>query len=227
MDRLFAEPSPLSPVLLLRAYACGIFPMAESRRHREVFWVDPEVRGIIPLDAFHVPRSLARTLRRGGFEIRSDSAFDHVIRGCAEPAPGRRETWINHEILMAYVRLYRLGFAHCVECWQEGRLVGGIYGVALGSAFFGESMFSRVTDASKVALVHLVARLRLGGYTLFDVQFVTDHLRRFGAVEMPRAEYMERLTGALTGEAAFYSDLAPSEVGAALAGVLQSSTQTS
>jgi leucyl/phenylalanyl-tRNA--protein transferase len=193
----------LNAPLLLRAYAAGIFPMAESADSADLYWFDPERRGILPLDDFHVPRRLRRTVRRGPFEVRFDSAFRAVIEACAEPTAERPKTWINHDIVRLYSELAAQGFAHSVECWRDGRLVGGLYGVALGAAFFGESMFSRETDASKVALVHLVARLRAGGYTLLDTQFVTAHLGRFGAVEIPRAEYRRRLAAALATPADF------------------------
>ena len=218
-----AKPE-LSPELVLRAYACGIFPMAESRGRSPIFWVDPEVRGVFPLDAFHVPRSLAGTVRRGVFDVTRDAAFGSVIRACAAAAPGRTETWINDDIIEVYCELHRLGFAHSVETWQEGRLAGGIYGVALGGAFFGESMFSAATDASKVALVHLVAHLVAGGFRLFDVQFVSDHLKQFGVEEVPARRFQERLDEALAAEARFYSG----NVEEALASLLaQSRTQTS
>ncbi len=214
----------LTPELVLRAYACGIFPMAESRERSGVFWVDPEVRGVLPLDAFHVSRSLARTVRRGVFDITCDAAFGTVIRACAEASRGRPETWINDDIIEVYCELHRTGFAHSVETWQDGRLAGGIYGVALGGAFFGESMFSATTDASKVALVHLVAQLKAGGFHLFDVQFVSDHLKQFGVEEVPARRFLERLDEALAVEAGFYSG----DVVAALASLLaQSRTQTS
>jgi leucyl/phenylalanyl-tRNA--protein transferase len=193
----------LTPELLLNAYAVGIFPMAEARDDPELYWIDPERRGILPLDGFHVPRSLRRTLKRAPFEIRVDSAFRAVVAGCAEPAPDRPESWINHQIQAVYGALFDGGHAHSVECWQEDRLVGGLYGVAIGGAFFGESMFSRVEDASKVALVHLVARMRLGGYRLLDTQFVTAHLARFGAVEIARDDYRKRLRTALRTRAHF------------------------
>lgn len=216
--------SRLSPELVLRAYACGIFPMAESRGRSGVFWVDPEVRGVLPLDAFHVSRSLARKVRRGVFDITCDSAFGAVIRACAEAARGRPDTWINDDIIEAYCELHRSGFAHSVEAWQDGRLAGGIYGVALGGAFFGESMFSAATDASKVALVHLVARLKAGGFRLFDVQFVTQHLKQFGVEEVPARRFQERLDEALAVKARFYSG----DVVEALAALLsQSRTQMS
>ncbi len=212
----------LTSDLLLRAYAIGVFPMAESRDAAEVVWVDPDRRGILPLDGFHVPRSLARTVRRRPFEVTADRAFAEVMRACAEPAPGRRDTWINDTILALYGELYARDRAHSIECWQDGELVGGLYGVKLGGAFFGESMFSRVTDASKVALVHLVERLRLGGFLLLDTQFLTDHLARFGAVEVPRNTYRRLLDEALRHEADFYS----MEESAADAAT-QSTTQTS
>jgi leucyl/phenylalanyl-tRNA--protein transferase len=217
-------PSKLSPDLVLRAYACGIFPMAESRARGNIFWVDPEVRGVLPLDAFHVSKSLARTVRRGAFDITRDAAFGSVIRACAEAAPGRPETWINDDIIDVYCELHRLGFAHSVEVWLRGKLAGGIYGVALGGAFFGESMFSATTDGSKVALVHLAARLKAGGFCLFDVQFVTDHLKQFGVVEVPARHFLERLDEALAVRADFYSGDAAAALGVLLA---QSRTQTS
>ncbi len=193
----------LSAEVLLRAYAAGVFPMSESARDEDVFWVDPHMRGIIPLDGFHVPRRLRRLMRKRPFEIRVDTAFADVLAGCAAPAPGRRNTWINHAIREACVRLHEAGFAHSVECWSEGRLVGGLYGVALGAAFFGESMFSARRDASKVALVHLVARLRAGGFMLLDTQFITPHLMRFGAIEVPRARYQSLLRSAIARGADF------------------------
>ena len=212
----------LTADLLLRAYAAGIFPMADSAEDPEIFWVDPEWRGIIPLQGFHVPQRLRRTVRSGLFDIRCNTAFEAVIRGCAAPAADRPRTWINDEIVRLYTGLFRRGFAHSVEAWYEGNLVGGLYGVSLNGAFFGESMFSRVTDASKVALVHLVAVLIRGGYTLLDTQFVTEHLQRFGALEIPRAEYRKRLTAALQGQASFQPGFADDPLA-----VLQSSTQTS
>jgi len=197
----------LTPDILLQAYAAGIFPMAESADDPELFWVDPTRRGIIPLDALHVPRRLRRVLRREPFTIRVDSDFSGVMRGCAEASETRRSTWINDDILRLYTALFRRSAAHSVECWREGELVGGLYGVSLGAAFFGESMFSRVTDASKVALVHLVARLRLGGYRLLDTQFVTPHLAQFGAIEISRARYHRLLAEALRYRAVFARDL--------------------
>lgn len=183
--------------MLLRAYANGLFPMAASATARELHWFDPEERGVLPLDGFHLPRRLARTARSDAFEIRIDSDFAGTMRRCAAPAPGREETWINDDILSLYAELHAMGHAHSVETWAEGEPVGGLYGVALGGAFFGESMFSRRRDASKVALVHLVARLALGGFVLLDTQFVTEHLMQFGAVEIPRDDYLQRLAAAL------------------------------
>lgn len=191
----------VTPSLLLRAYACGIFPMADSADDPTLYWVEPEMRGIIPLDAFHVPRRLARTVRADSFEIRIDTDFDTVVAACAEPRPGRRATWINMPIRRLYGALFRAGHVHTVEAWREGRLVGGLYGVSIHAAFFGESMFSRPdlggTDASKVCLVALVEHLRARGYTLLDTQFVNDHLAQFGCVAISREEYLRRLDEAL------------------------------
>jgi leucyl/phenylalanyl-tRNA--protein transferase len=193
----------LTPDILLAAYAAGIFPMAESADDPELFWVDPKRRGILPLDAFHVPHRLRRVLRQGRFEIRADTAFAAVMRGCAEASETRPNTWINEEIVQLYSALFARGAAHSVEAWQGDDLVGGLYGVSLGAAFFGESMFSRATDASKIALVHLVARLRLGGYRLLDTQFLTPHLARFGGIEITRGQYHRRLAEALSYRAVF------------------------
>ncbi len=190
----------LTPQLLLQAYAEGLFPMAESAASDELYWFDPDRRGVLPLDGFHVPRRLRRTIRQGVFEVRINSAFDRVITACATVRPS---TWINRDIVRSYCDLHEYGYAHSVEAWLGNRLVGGLYGVALGGAFFGESMFSRVTDASKVALVHLVARLIRAGFTLLDTQFVTEHLTQFGATESPRTEYRRRLTAALAVNADF------------------------
>ncbi|QXD16688.1 leucyl/phenylalanyl-tRNA--protein transferase [Rhodocaloribacter litoris] len=183
----------LTPELLLYGYRHGIFPMADPRDGDAVYWFDPDPRAVIPLDAFHVPKSLARLVRKGTFEVVTDRDFEGVMRACAD----RAETWISEEIIQAYVALHRLGHAHSVECRRHGRLAGGLYGVALGGAFFGESMFHRERDASKVALVHLVERLRRGGFVLLDTQYLTPHLARFGAIEIPRAEYRRRLAAAL------------------------------
>ncbi|MEM7192157.1 MAG: leucyl/phenylalanyl-tRNA--protein transferase, partial [Pseudomonadota bacterium] len=175
----------ITPQVLLKAYSCGIFPMAESADDNALYWIEPEHRGILPLDAVHIPKSLARTIRRGGFEVKIDNDFDAVIEGCAEPRAGRGSTWINGRIRGLYRDLFSLGHCHTVEVWREGELAGGLYGVHLGRAFFGESMFSRGRDASKIALIYLVARLKYGGFTLLDTQFITDHLTRFGAIEIP------------------------------------------
>ncbi len=191
--------------------------MGESRDDPTIDWVVPDMRGILPLDSFHVPRSLRKRLRRQRFEIRVDSAFTDVIRACAEPAPGRHTTWINTTVERLYTDLFRMGYAHCVECWRDGVLIGGLYGVALGGAFFGESMFARRSDASKAALVHLIERLRVGGYELLDTQFVTEHLARFGAMEVPRAQYLRGLARALKLRADFYSIDSASESFAAAA----------
>jgi leucyl/phenylalanyl-tRNA--protein transferase len=189
----------VTPELMLRAYRSGLFPMAETRRGDRLYWLDPEQRGILPLDRFHLPRRLLRTALSGGFAIHADRDFAAVIAACATPAEGREDTWINRDIERLFTALHHQGHAHSVEAWQDGVLVGGLYGVVLGGAFFGESMFSQARDASKVALVHLVARLRLGGFTLLDTQFVTAHLSQFGAYEIPRAQYkaaLERAAGA-------------------------------
>lgn len=206
----------LTPDVLLRAYAIGIFPMAEGRNYKELHWIDPELRGIIPLDRFHLPRKLRRRLRRGDFTVRCDSAFSDVIRACAEPTERRHDTWINPTIERLYTDLYKVGFAHSVECWSEGTLVGGLYGVSLGGAFFGESMFSRAPDGSKIALAHLALRLRLGGFRLLDTQFVTPHLAQFGAVEIPREDYRSLLAKAITTEARFPLRVTAAEIEAFL-----------
>jgi leucyl/phenylalanyl-tRNA--protein transferase len=191
----------LTPELLLRAYAEGLFPMAERRDDPTLFWVSPEQRGVVPLDGFHVPRRLARTVRGDRFAVTFDHCFRQTMLACAQAAPGRNESWINAEIVRLYTALHQAGHAHSVECWREGRLVGGLYGVSLGAAFFGESMFSRERDASKVALVHLIAQLKRGGYVLLDTQFLTNHLASLGAVEVPRAAYLARLDAALERQA--------------------------
>ncbi len=197
----------LTPELVLNAYAVGIFPMAETRDDPELYWIDPERRGILPLDGFHVPRSLRRALRRAPYEVRIDTAFREVVAGCAASTPDRPESWINDELRVVYGALFDGGHAHSVECWRDGALVGGLYGVALGGAFFGESMFSRAEDASKIALVHLVARMEAGGFRLLDTQFVTAHLARFGAIEIPREDYRSRLRIALRTRAEFLVDV--------------------
>lgn len=201
------EPvEPIDLVMLLRAYACGFFPMADSRDAPTVHWVEPKQRGILPLDRFHLSRSLARTLRRESFALTANADFPAVLRCCAEATPDRPGTWINRQIEQAYIGLHRTGHAHSLECWHEGRLVGGLYGVVLGGAFFGESMFSRMTDASKVALAHLVARLRIGGFRLLDCQFITPHLASLGAIEIERDDYVALLDAALGGGTASSGD---------------------
>lgn len=192
-----SRKTEITPELLLRAYSIGLFPMADSADDPELFWVEPDMRGIIPLDAFHVSRSLARTIRKKPFDIRCDTAFDAVIAACAEPAPGRPSTWINGKIRSLYSTLHRMGHAHSVEAWEGDELVGGLYGVSLGAAFFGESMFSRRTDASKICLVHLVERLKQNGFRLLDTQFTTEHLKSFGAIDVPKAQYEDLLARAI------------------------------
>jgi leucyl/phenylalanyl-tRNA---protein transferase len=189
----------LTPDILLRAYAAGLFPMAESAEDPDIFWVEPEIRGIIPLDDFHVPKRLRRTIRRKPYEIRFNTAFEAVMRGCAAPGPGRPSTWINETIFELYSSLNRMGHAHSVEAWQGDELVGGLYGVSLRAAFFGESMFSRASDSSKICLVYLVERLNARGFRLLDTQFTTEHLKTFGAVDVPRDAYEGLLAEALEG----------------------------
>ncbi|ASS53142.1 leucyl/phenylalanyl-tRNA--protein transferase [Rhizobium leguminosarum] len=187
----------ITPDILLRAYSIGLFPMAESADDPEIFWVEPELRGVLPLDHFHVSKSLAKAVRKKPFEIRFDHAFDEVIAACAEETSGRPSTWINKTIRSLYSTLFDMGHAHTVEAWEGDELVGGLYGVSLGSAFFGESMFSRRTDASKICLVHLVDRLRERGFTLLDTQFTTEHLKTFGAIDVPKAGYALMLSAAM------------------------------
>jgi leucyl/phenylalanyl-tRNA--protein transferase len=187
----------ITPDLMLRAYRHGLFPMAETRQGDRLYWLDPERRGVLPLDAFHLPKRLLRTVLSGAYEVTADRDFASVIAGCARSAPGREDTWINRQIERLFNELHRMGHAHSVETWQGGALVGGLYGVSLGGVFFGESMFSTARDASKVALVHLVARMRLSGYQLLDTQFVTTHLAQFGAREIAREDYKGRLAAAV------------------------------
>ena len=221
----------ITPEILLRAYAAGIFPMAESRDDPGIHWVDPRRRGIIPLDGFHISRSLRRTLLRSGWRITADTAFAATVEACAD----RDETWINDTIFALYVALHRTGHAHSIEIWEGEQLIGGVYGVTLGTAFFGESMFSRRTDASKAALAHAVHRLNAGGFTLFDTQFLTPHLASLGGIEIPRHDYHRRLAAALSGKATFHppgyspspSDVAGASSCGAGSGVTQRSTQTS
>jgi leucyl/phenylalanyl-tRNA--protein transferase len=199
-DNVSAE---ITPEVLLRAYACGIFPMAESADDPTLFWVEPEQRGVIPLDGFHISSRLARTVRSDRFIVTVNHAFPEVIDGCAAPRMGRENTWINRRIRNLYTALHKLGHCHSVEAWEGDQLAGGLYGVSLGGAFFGESMFHRARDASKVALVHLVARLIAGGFVLLDTQFVTEHLRSFGAIEVPRRRYRTELDVALLHQGNF------------------------
>jgi leucyl/phenylalanyl-tRNA---protein transferase len=194
----------IDPDILLSAYAIGVFPMSDDAGDDEVFWVEPHKRGVLPLDSFHVPHSLAKTVRQGRFEVRFNSDFDGVITGCAESKSGRESTWINGPIRRACRKLFERGQCHTVETWAQGQLAGGLYGVTLGGAFFGESMFSRQTDASKVALVSLVQRLRERGFVLLDTQFMTKHLAQFGVVEVSKAKYMKLLGAALDVKASFH-----------------------
>jgi leucyl/phenylalanyl-tRNA--protein transferase len=204
MTRRGGQRFEITPSILLKAYACGIFPMAEKADDPGIFWIDPTERGILPLDGFHLPRSLRKTIRRAPFDIRVDTAFAAVVDGCAEAAPGRMETWINGRIRSLTLALAQEGFAHSVEAWDGDELVGGLYGVSLGGAFFGESMFSRRTDASKIALAYLWERLCRGGYQLLDTQFLTGHLERFGAIEIDRDTYQSLLADAIAQDATFY-----------------------
>ncbi len=213
----------ITPQILLKAYAAGIFPMAENAEDDALYWIDPDKRGVLPLDAFHLPRRLRRTLRAKRYEVRVDSSFDAVIEACSKVAPRRDSTWINNRIKSLYNQLFDLGFCHSVETWREGKLVGGLYGVRLGGAFFGESMFSTETDASKIALVHLVARLKHGGFSLLDTQFVTEHLSRFGTVELSRDDYHVILERAIHKDADFHSFADDSDSDA----ILQLVSQTS
>ena len=212
-------PDGLTPELMLGAYAVGLFPMAEDEEHPTLSWYDPDPRGVLPLDMFHVPRRLRRTVLSGRFEVCVDRDFPAVMRGCAAPAKGRESTWINSRIYQLFCALHTMGFGHSVECRVEGELVGGLYGVALGGVFFGESMFSKVTDASKVALVHLVARMRLGGFILLDTQFGTEHLARFGGVEIPAADYKQQLHRAVSMQPCWPDRVAPDMLEAEIRGM--------
>lgn len=206
---------PIDLDLLLQAYANGIFPMSDARDDPDTFWIEPEYRAILPLEGFRLSKSLAKTIRQGRFTVTTDTAFAQVIATCAESQDDRRDTWINPDIEESFCRLHEKGRAHSVECWDEGRLVGGLYGLAMGRAFFGESMFSRETDASKVALAWLVARLKIGGFELLDCQFMTDHLASLGAIEITQGDYLILLESALTKEVQASSGLASSPAGAA------------
>ncbi len=202
----------VTPDLLLRAYRAGLFPMAETRQGSRLYWLDPELRGVLPLDGFHLPKRLLRTVLSGQYEVSSDWDFAAVVAGCAAAGPGRQDTWINADIERLFGALHRLGHAHSVECRRDGVLVGGLYGVSLGGVFFGESMFSTARDASKVALVHLVARMGMGGYTLLDTQFVTTHLAQFGADEIPREDYKAQLAAAVAVPAVWLAAPDPAEL---------------
>ena len=213
----------ITPELLLQAYRIGVFPMGERRDDPKLYWLDPRLRAVLPLDGFHLPKRLARTVRQGIFEVSADTDFTGVMRACAEPRPGHPESWINEPILALYGELFARGHAHSVECRREGRLVGGLYGVSVGAAFFGESMFSRERDASKVALVHLMARLIKGDFRLLDCQFMTEHLRSFGAIEVPREDFRAKLTDAIGRTAGFQRELGGEDPVA----IVQASTRTS
>jgi leucyl/phenylalanyl-tRNA--protein transferase len=213
----------ITPELLLQAYRIGVFPMGERRDDPKLYWLDPRMRAVLPLDGFHLPRRLARTVRSGQFDVSADTDFTGTLRACAEPRPGHPESWINEPIVELYSELHRRGHAHSIECRLDGKLVGGLYGVTVGGAFFGESMFSRVRDASKVALVHLVARLIKGGFTLLDCQFMTDHLRVFGTVEIDRDAFRALLADAIEKPALFQRELGAEEA----CDLVQASTRTS
>lgn len=223
----FPPPGVFDANALLQCYAQGVFPMGEARDDPLVFLVEPDQRGVIPLDGFHIPTRLRRTIRREPFEVRTNTAFSGVLDACAAPAPGREDTWINGPIRNLYLQLHAMGRAHSLECWDGDRLVGGLYGVSLGAAFFGESMFSRETDASKIALVHLVARLRVGGWRLLDAQFRTPHLDQFGLIETPQSDYLKVLRAALTGNPDASALTRPLTGEEAVAYALQPTTQAS
>ena len=213
----------LTPQYVLQAYEHGLFPMAEGRNNNKILWVDPDLRGIVPLEAVHVPRRLARTLRQNRFKISSDKAFRTVLENCATATPGRETTWINSEIVSLYCALFEMGYAHSLEAWKNGKLVGGLYGISIKGAFFGESMYSHATDSSKITLLYLVHHLKDVGYSLLDTQFLSNHLARFGGIEIPRVEYRQRLSDALDCNTEFYP--LPTELDGNT--VLQSITHTS
>ena len=216
-------PLEITPDLLLQAYRVGVFPMGESREDPKLHWLDPRLRAVLPLDGFHLSQRLARTVRSGKFDVTADTAFAETMRACAEPRPGHPESWINEPIVALYTELHQRGHAHSVECRIGDRLVGGLYGVSVGAAFFGESMFSRERDASKVAMVHLVARLIRGGFRLLDCQFMTEHLRSFGAIEIPREAFRTLLADAIDRPANFQRELG----GAEPCAIVQANTRTS
>jgi len=216
MSRPIAAPHKLTPEILVRAYASGIFPMSEGRHDPDIFWVDPQLRGIIPVNGLHVSKSMKKVIRQGQLSVTCNTCFDAVIEACAHPRPAQQEesdhiddTWINDEIIRAYVDMHHLGLAHSVEVWDQNKLVGGLYGIHLKGAFMGESMFSRCSNASKIALIHLVGRLRIGGFSLLDTQFITPHLATMGGIEISSQDYQDRLERALNIEAQFTA--APSE----------------
>jgi leucyl/phenylalanyl-tRNA--protein transferase len=213
----------ITPDLLLQAYRIGVFPMGERRDDPKLYWLDPRLRAVLPLDGFHLSKRLARTVRSDHFDVTADTAFLEVMQACAEPRPGHPESWINEPILALYDELHRRGYAHSIECRVGGKLVGGLYGVSIGGAFFGESMFSRERDASKVALVHLVARLIQGGFRLLDCQFMTEHLRSFGAIEIPRDAFKSLLAPAVEATATFQRELGPEDP----CDLVQATTRTS
>ena len=212
----------ITPQVLLKAYTAGIFPMAESADDPSLYWIEPEERGVIPLKGFHISRSLRKAVRQGPFEIRIDTAFEAVISACAEKTDDRDVTWINHRILKLYTQLHKMGCCHSVEAWQDGKLVGGLYGVRIGGAFFGESMFSRATNASKIALVHLVARLNYGGFKLLDAQFLNSHIAQFGTYTILKKDYRPILDDALDGAGDFQSFRLDDDSDAVLAAATQS-----
>ena len=216
----------LDTELILNAYRAGLFPMAENSNTNEIFWVDPQVRGIIPLDKFHISRSLKKLLRKKSFSIRFNYNFEQVIQACAEQSEGRNETWINQTIIAAYSELFKKKYVHTVECWVDGTLTGGLYGLTIGGAFFGESMFSRQPNASKIALVYLVDRLLERGFVLLDTQFLTQHLKNFGAIEIERQKYIKILSDAVSLNRSFH-DRGTFEEESVLSRILQSNTQTS
>ncbi len=205
MTESSSDSFQITPQILLKAYACGIFPMAESAEDPTMMWIEPDMRGIIPLDDFHIPRRLKRTMRTTNYQFKVDSDFSAIMNACAEVAPDRPSTWINNQIHELYRSLHEMGYCHSVEVWEGDQLVGGLYGVSLGTAFFGESMVSRARDTSKLALIHLVERLKAGGYTLLDTQFITDHLKQFGAIEVPKDDYKALLDHAMQARANFYA----------------------
>lgn len=213
-----SSPS-LTAELLLQAYRVGLFPMAEKRDSDELYWLDPEMRGVLPLETFHLSRRLRRTVLASSYVVTADQRFEAVIAACAASTSGREESWINPEIERLFTQLHRQGHGHSIECLHDGELVGGLYGVAIGGAFFGESMFSRARDASKIALVHLVVRLQLGGFTLLDTQFTTEHLAQFGAMEIPRAVYRHRLGLAVASQASWVAAPAADVLAGAIAGL--------